>query len=51
MLTPVRLGESAMPWSMMVSIPVSDITAAPDRLLRNILLVSAAGLALLTLLR
>ena len=49
-LTPVRLGESATPWSMMVSIPVSDITAAPDRLLRNILLVSAAGLTLLALL-
>ncbi len=49
-LTPVRLGESATPWSMMVSIPVSDITAAPDRLLRNILLVSAVGLALLALL-
>ncbi len=45
--TPLRIGESEAPWSLVVTVPMDEITEESDRLLRNIILAALAGLLLL----
>ncbi|PIE55456.1 MAG: hypothetical protein CSA35_00720, partial [Dethiosulfovibrio peptidovorans] len=46
---PVSLGTGLAPWGLAVVVPLSDVTAAPNRLIRNLILTSLLGLVLLGL--
>ncbi|PIE54055.1 MAG: chemotaxis protein, partial [Dethiosulfovibrio peptidovorans] len=47
--TPIPLGSNLAPWSLSITVPLSDVTAAPNRLIRNLILTSLLGLVLLGL--
>ena len=45
--TPLYFGESEAPWSLVVTVPMDEITEESNLLLRNIILAALAGLLLL----
>ncbi|PIE54021.1 MAG: chemotaxis protein [Dethiosulfovibrio peptidovorans] len=44
---PVSLGGAFDPWSLAITVPLSDVTVAADRLTRNLSLISLVGMILL----
>ncbi len=47
--TPIQIGNSEAPWSLMISIPLAEIDAEPNRTLVLTVVSGAAGLLLITL--
>ncbi len=44
---PVSFGSDLAPWSLAITVPISDVTAGADALVRNVILASLLGLVLL----